>query len=517
MRLSTAVLTGWECETRGVAGTTGNLPPRRYVASVPVRRSTYDAIVVGAGPNGLTAAARLTREGRRVLVVEASSTIGGGSRTKSLGPDARYDVCAAVHPFGVSSPAFEHLRLGEHGLSWCHPPIGLAHPFDDGTAAVLRRATSDQPHATADGLGSDGRRWRAAVDPFAADWDRWRHLALGAVVPTVLRHPLAMARFGVVAGLPAVALARLFATKQAKSLIVGMAAHSGVALSQPATAGVAVALAAAGEAAGMPFAAGGSQSIVDTLAAVVREGGGNIETDRVIQRRSELPSSDALLLDLTPGQAASVLGMKQPRWRHGVAAWKLDLVLSAPLPWTAADCRHAGTVHVGGEGSEIARAERATAQGKLVDNPFVIVAQPSVADPSRAPVGQHVVWAYRHVPNGCTADDATGGIERQLDRFAPGWRDLVLHRQVTTAVDYSHYNLSYVGGDIAGGAMTLWQTIARPRLAFDPYRIQGTRVWLCSQSTPPGPGVHGMSGWHAAGSVLADQRRRSATPPVEDA
>lgn len=475
---------------------------------MPDRRSTYDAVVVGAGPNGLTAAARLTREGRRVLVVEAASTIGGGSRTKLLGPDARYDVCAAVHPFGASSPAFEHLRLDEHGLSWCHPPIGLAHPFDDGTAAVLRRATPDLPHATADGLGSDGRRWRAVVGPFAGDWDRWRHLALGAVVPTTMHHPLAMARFGTVASLPAVALARLFTTQQAKALIAGMAAHSGVSLAQPATAGVAVALAAASEAAGMPFAAGGSQSIVDALAAVVRHGGGVIETDRVISSRSELPSADALLLDLTPGQAASVLGMKQPRWRHGVAAWKLDLVLSAPLPWTAADCRLAGTVHVGGQARDIAIAERATARGELVDNPFVIVAQPSVADPSRAPAGQHVVWAYRHVPNGCNAEAATGGIERQLDRFAPGWRDLVLHRQVTTAVDYSRYNLSYVGGDIAGGAMTLWQTIARPRLAVDPYRIRGTGVWLCSQSTPPGPGVHGMSGWHAAGSVLADDDGR---------
>lgn len=467
------------------------------------RPSNYDAVVVGAGPNGLTAAARLTREGRQVLVVEAASTIGGGSRTQPLGPDARYDVCAAVHPFGASSPAFEQLRLNEHGLSWCHPPLGLAHPFDDGSAAVLRRATSVQPHGTSDGLGLDGRRWRAVVGPFARDWDRWRHLALGAVVPTAVHHPLAMARFGLVAGLPASVLARMFTTAEAKALIAGLAAHSGVALSQPATAGVAVALAAAGEAVGMPFASGGSQSIVDALSAVVRDGGGIIETGRTITSRSELPPCDALLLDLTPGQAAAVLGMKQPRWRHGVAAWKLDLVLSAPLPWTAAECRLAGTVHLGGRSGEIANAEQATAHGKLVDTPFVIVTQPSVADPSRAPAGQHVVWAYRHVPNGCSAGAATGGIERQLDRFAPGWRDLVLHRRVTTAVAYSRYNLSYVGGDVAGGAMTFRQTIARPRLAFDPYRIRGTRAWLCSQSTPPGPGVHGMSGWHAAGSVLA--------------
>ena len=471
------------------------------------RAVRYDAVIVGAGPNGLTAAARLARAGRSVLVLEAAETIGGGSRTKPLGPDARYDVCSAVHPFGASSPAFEELRLDEHGLKWCHPQIALAHPFEDGTAAVLRRSTPERPHATAAGLGTDERRWRTVVDPFARDWDRWRHLALGAVVPTVMRHPFAMARFGLVAGPPAAALWRAFKTDAARALIAGLAAHAGVPLSRPATGGVAVALAAAGEGAGMPFAAGGSQSIVDALASVITGAGGTIETERMISSRSELPACGALLLDLTPGQAASVMGRPAPRWRHGVAAWKLDLVLSAALPWTAPDCRIAGTVHLGGDSKEVARSERATCRGELPDLPFVIVAQPSVADEGRAPDGQHVVWAYRHVPNGCASDEATGGIERQLDRFAPGWRDLVLHRRVTTASDYELYNASYIGGDIAGGAMTTWQTIARPRLALDPYRIRGEAVWLCSQSTPPGPGVHGMCGWHAAGSVLSHRGR----------
>jgi phytoene dehydrogenase-like protein len=475
-----------------VAGTTVERPLDVYRGAV---RGSVDVVVVGAGPNGLTAAARLARAGRSVLVLEAAATIGGGSRTLALG-DARVDHCAAVHPFGATSPAFEELDLASHGVQWLRPPLGLAHPFDDGDAAVL-------DDDTASGLGVDEERWRRIVDPFAHDWDRWRHRVVGPVLRSVVEHPIAMTRFGVFGGLPAELLERLFRGRSARALVAGAAAHGGVPLTSLTTAGVALGLLAAGQSSGMPCAAGGSQTIVDALAAVVIANGGSIKTGRHVRAWSDVPTARSVLLDLVPAQAAAILGSAAPRWRHGVAAWKLDLVLSGPMPWTAEACRRAGTVHLGGNARELAAAERETARGHLPDRPFVIVAQPSVADSSRAPSGQHVIWAYRHVPNGCTNEGATGGIEMQFDRFAPGWRDLVVQRRVTTPAAYASYNESYVGGDIAGGAMTAWQTIARPRLAADPYRVRAHEgVWLCSQSTPPGPGVHGMCGWHAAGSVL---------------
>lgn len=460
----------------------------------------WDAVIVGAGPNGLTAAARLAVAGRRVLVLEAAGTIGGGARTKVLGPDARYDVCAAAHPFGATSPAFETLRLHEHGLAWAHPPIALAHPFDDGTAAVLDRDLGRM----IDRLGIDGERWRRLVGWMAEDWDRLRHLVLGPLIANVFRHPLALARFGLPAALPAVGASHLLRTREARALLIGMGAHGGIPQTHPTTAGVGLTLAAAAHAGGMPVAVGGSQSIVDALASVVRGAAGEIVCDHPVERIADLPPATAVLLDLTPGQAADLLGRPRPRWKRGVAAWKIDLVLREPMPWLAQPCRIAGTIHLGGDPSDIANGERATARGRLPERPYVIVTQPTIADPGRAP-GRHVLWAYRHVPNGCDDARATDGIDAQFDRFAPGWRDLVEHRQVTTALGYAAYNRSYEGGDIAGGAMTPWQTVARPRLALDPYRTKIEGVWLCSQSTPPGPGVHGMCGWHAAGSVLRHQ------------
>jgi phytoene dehydrogenase-like protein len=435
-----------------------------------------------------------------VLVVEAAPTIGGGSRTALLGDSgARYDHCAAVHPFGVSSPAFEALRLTDHGLRWLHPPTGLAHPFDDGTAATVRIGTGS-------GVGRDAARWQQIFGPFVSEWDSWRHRALDNVVAGAIRHPLAMAHFGSFAALPAMAFARLFAMPETRALIVGMAAHSGVSLRQPGTAGVALALLSAAESAGMPVAAGGSQSIVDALASVIRGAGGEIETDRRVTSLDDLPPAEAVLLDLDPHQAARIVGLPPPRWQHGLAAWKLDLVLSGPLPWMASECAGAGTVHLGGSARSIALAESRTLSGRVPELPYVLIGQPSIADPSRATSGQHVVWAYRHVPNGCTSEEATVGIERQLDRFAPGWRDLVRYRAVTRSLEFATYNANFVGGDIASGAMTPWQVIARPRLSVDPYRMKRDGVWLCSQATPPGPGVHGMSGWHAAGSVLKARR-----------
>lgn len=453
-------------------------------------------VVVGAGPNGLTAAARLALAGRSVLVLEASDTVGGGSRTGDLG-GARVDHCAAVHPFGALSPAFEALRLHEEGLEWLRPPVGLAHPFDDRTAAVL-----DGFH-TGSTLGVDAGRWDRIVGSLARSWPERQHLAIDPVVDNLRHHPLRMARFGALAILPSTVLERLFRTREARALVAGMAAHSGAPLSSPTTAGVALGLLAASATSGMPVARGGSQAIVDALARVVVGAGGVIETGRLVRSRGDLPAADAVVFDLVPGQIAEILGRPAPRWRHGVASWKLDLVLSEPMPWAAEAVRRAGTVHLGGTATEIADAERATVRGGLPERPYVIVAQPSVADVSRAGPDRHVVWSYRHVPNGCADDRATAGIERQFDRFAPGWRDLVVHRRVTTARGFAAYDASFVGGDVAGGAMNVRQTLARPRLALDPYRLRGEpSMWICSQSSPPGPGVHGMCGWHAAASVL---------------
>ena len=457
----------------------------------------YDAVVVGSGPNGLTAAARLALAGRSVLVLEAADTIGGGSRTVDLA-GARVDHCAAVHPFGSTSPAFDELDLTGRGVRWLVPPIALAHPFDDGTAAVLDVA------APGAGLGDDATRWDRLVGSLARDWDRQRHLALDPIPVGVRRHPLRMAAFGATAVLPAALVQRAFRTREARALLAGCAAHTGSPLTTPTTAGVAVGLLAAGTASGMPVAAGGSQAIVDALADVVREAGGVIECGRPVRSRADLPPARSLVFDLVPQQVASILGVASPRWRSGVAAWKLDLVLRSPMPWVAAAARSAGTVHLGGAADEIAAAEAETARGGLPECPYVIVAQPSVVDPSRAPAGHHVVWAYRHVPNGCTDDRASEGIERQFDRFAPGWRELVVHRRVTTTAGFAGSNESHLGGDVAGGAMTFRQVVARPRFALDPYRWPGeSGVWICSQSTPPGPGVHGMCGWHAAASVLS--------------
>jgi phytoene dehydrogenase-like protein len=460
---------------------------------------TFDAVVVGAGPNGLTAAARLARAGWKVVVYEASSTAGGGSRTDALTEDARADVCSAVHPFGAASPAFAELDLGAHGLRWAHPPVALAHPFDDGGAAELHRDLD----RTAAGLDVDGHRWRRIVGSTALRWDRRGPLLLQPVLRSVTRSPLEMARFGALAGLPATVVGRAFRQREARVLLGGLAAHTGADLARPLTAGVGITMAALAHVAGMPVATGGSQAIIDALVAVVTANGGEVVVDHPVERLDQLPPARATLLDVTPTQLAVMTGGRAPRWRHGVGACKVDLLLAGPLPWRSVACAHAGTVHLGGELAELSAAERSTVRGELPVLPFTIVAQPSLADPSRAPHGQHVVWAYRHVPNGCADPRAADGIDAQLDRFAPGWRDLVLHRRVTTATDYAAYNRSYIGGDIAGGAMTPWQTVARPRLALDPYRCGRDRVWLCSQSTPPGPGVHGMCGWHAAGSVLA--------------
>ena len=469
-----------------------------------------DAVVVGAGPNGLTAAARLAMNGWRVTVFERADRIGGGTRTEPFDSgggdsvDGVYDVCSAAHPFAAFSSAYTELRLERYGLRWRHAPMPLAHPLDDGTAAVLHRSVGE----TAAGLGPDAAAYHALVDPLLT---RWPALAEGLLDPLlrVPRHPFVMARFGLAGGQPASWLVRRFDTPGARALFAGLAAHAYLPLTRPFTAGIGLALGVAAHAVGWPVAEGGSQAIADALAAVITDYGGQIVTSHDVTSLAALPRAGATLLDLAPRNVVSVAdgrldglrGWPLRRWRYGPAAQKVDYLLSGPVPWTAPACRDAGTVHVGGTFEEVAAAERATASGSLAEAPFTLVVQPTVADPTRAPEGRHVLWTYCHVPHGAGADHSDR-LEAQLDRFAPGWRDLVVARRARGPLDFEADNPNDVGGDIAGGSLGGTQLVVRPWGLRDPYRTPLPGVWLCSASTPPGAGAHGMCGWHAAGRVL---------------
>lgn len=465
----------------------------------------WDAVVVGAGPNGLTAAVTLARAGRSVLVVEAEDTVGGGARSAPLTVAGfTHDVCSAIHPLGAASPVFARLPLGEHGLRWLHPDIPLAHPLDGGRAAVLHRSVAE----TAEGLEAGGRGWQRLFGRVTASWD---DLISGLVQPLrVPRRPLGAALFGLHALRPAASVARgALAGDLAPALFAGMAGHSVLPLDTPGTASFGLMLGAAAHAVGWPVAAGGSQAITDALAAHLVALGGAVETGRRVHTLGDLPSARAILLDVSPRGLLAIAGDRLPdryrrrleRFRHGPGVCKVDWALDGPVPWTAPQCRRAGTVHVGGTLEEVAEAEATVARGEHPDRPFVIAAQQSVADPSRAPQGQHTLWGYCHVPNG-SAVDMTDAIERQIERFAPGFRDRVLARVTRTAADFEAYNPNYVGGDITGGAHTLAQLAMRPAPRLHPHRTPDPGLFLCSASTPPGAGVHGLCGYHAARGAL---------------
>ncbi len=469
-------------------------------------RARYDAVVVGAGPNGLTAAARLATQGHRVLVLEAAEQIGGGTRTEQLTAESRYDVCSAIHPSGAMSPAFRSLQLQQHGLAWLEPRVPLAHPLDGGRAALLHHSIE----TTAEGLGDDGAAYRRLVGPLAERWATLTPELLGPILGGH-RHPLHFARFGLAALPPVTALARhRFRGDAAQALLAGLAGHASMPLTHWFTSGLGLGLGVAAHVDGWPVAAGGSAAISQALAAVATAHGAVIEVGHRVRSLAELPSATVTLLDVTPPQllALDTAGALRPwarrsfqRWRQGPGVCKADYLLTGPMPWTNADVRDAGTVHVGGTLAELAEAEAEVGQGRHPDRPFVLASQPSVVDPTRAPAGKHVLWAYTHVPNGSGVDHSPA-IERQLERFAPGWRDLIEHKVVRTAIDYGERNPNDVGGDIMGGAMDGLQLVLRPRLAADPYATSIPGVYLCSSSTPPGGGVHGMCGWHAAGRAL---------------
>ena len=470
--------------------------------------SPPDAVVVGAGPNGLSAAVTLARAGHSVLVLEAAATAGGGCRSEELTlPGFVHDVCAAIHPLGAASPAFAELPLADHGLEWVHPEAPAAHPLPDGRAAVLERSLD----ATAEGLGPDARAWRRAVGPLVRDWDGLSDSILGPML-RVPRHPVTLTRFGVRAVVPAKAFARrMFRGDAARGLFAGLAAHAILDLGSPLTASFGLTFAASGHAVGWPAARGGSQRVADALVSYLRSLGGAVETGCRVTSLADLPPARAVLFDLTPRQVVAIAGdrldpkirRRLGRFRYGPGSFKVDYALDGPVPWKTEECGRAGSVHVGGTLEEVVAAERDVAQGRHPERPFVLTSQPSRFDPTRAPAGRHTFWAYCHVPQGSTVD-MTAAIEDQLERFAPGFRDLVLARHTMSPADLERHNANNVGGDVAGGSHGGLQLVARPRLAADPYRltIEGMDAYLCSASTPPGAGVHGMCGWWAAHSAL---------------
>ncbi|MBW3618777.1 MAG: NAD(P)/FAD-dependent oxidoreductase [Actinobacteria bacterium] len=469
-----------------------------------------DAVVVGAGPNGLAAAIAIAREGYAVTVLEAEDEIGGGTRTEELTvPGVLHDVCSAIHPLGVGSPFLSQLPLAEHGLRWAHPDVGVAHPLDDGTAGVVLQSLDE----TVRRLGADGDAWRRT---FAWGVERFGPLMDDLLRPLtrVPRHPVALAPVGLQALLPATVVARRFRTEAGKALFGGLAAHAFLPLEAPLTASFGMMLTIAGHAAGWPVAVGGSRSITDAMASYLRSLGGEIHTGVRVRRLSDLPRTRVALLDLTPRQILAIAGDELPgrvrgayeRWRYGPAAFKVDYAVEGAVPWTAEGPRRAGTVHLGGTFDEVAAAEREVAAGRAPQRPFVLVGQQHLADPSRSVGDVHPLWAYAHVPNGYDGD-LTDAIDAQIERFAPGFRDRVIARHVWTPAALEAHNSNYVGGDIAGGSHGGMQLLGRPRLATDPYWTGVPGLYLCSSSTPPGAGVHGMCGANAARSALKALRR----------
>ena len=464
-----------------------------------------DAVVVGSGPNGLAAAIAIARAGRSVTVYEANHEIGGGSRSGELTrPGLIHDLCSAFHPMATGSPFFRELDLSKHGLRWIQPDAPLVHPLDDGSAAVLERSVE----ATAKALGPDGGPW---LDLFASSVAQWRPLFDDALRPlvNVPRHPFVLARFGLLAMRSARHVASRFQREPARALFAGIAAHSFLPLEAPFSAAAGMLLAIAGQAVGWPIARGGSGAIIHALAAQLRELGGVITADRHVQSMSDIPSARAYLFDTSPAAleliAADRLsaGYRRAlrRYRRGPGIFKLDYALEGPVPWRAKECLRGGTVHLGGTFDEIARGEAEIWQGRAPERPFVLVGQQSLFDDTRAPAGKHTLWAYCHVPNGSTTE-MTERIEAQIERFAPGFRERVLERRIMTPADVEHENANNLGGDIANGAHTLPQLFMRPKWAIDPYATSARDIYLCSAATPPGGGVHGMCGYHAARSAL---------------
>jgi phytoene dehydrogenase-like protein len=470
----------------------------------------YDAVVVGSGPNGLATAIELARNGCSVLVIEANETLGGGVRSKEATlPGFIHDICSTAYPLVVGSPFLSKLPLEQHGLEWINPELPMAHPLDDGTAAEMHTSVE----RTANLLGVDSEAYRSLMGPFV---DRADDMAPDILAPLQIpRHPLLLARFGIRALMPATILAnRIFKTDHAQALFSGIAAHAFMKLNRPLTAAIGMVLGIYGHRHNWPFVKGGSQKLTDAMVSYFRSLGGEIRTGWRVASLDELPTARATILDVTPQQVLEMAGDRLPsglyrrslkRYRYNPGVFKVDWAVSEPVPWTAEAARRAGTVHVGGTMREIAISENLTNRGLHPEKPFVLLAQQSVFDSTRAPDGKHTVWGYCHVPNGSTVD-MTERIEQQIERFAPGFRETILAKATRFTFDLEAENPNCIGGEINGGVQDIWQHFTRPAPRWSPYRTPIDGVYLCSASTPPGGGVHGMSGYHAARAVLADLR-----------
>ncbi len=466
----------------------------------------YDAVVVGSGPNGLGAAIELARAGKRVKVLEAQPTFGGGARSAALTlPGFTHDVCSAIHPLAASSPFFQSMPLEKFGLVWKYPESQFAHPLDDGTAGVLERSLED----TAASLGVDGEAWIRWMRPFVDRWDDFKH-ALFTPLTRPPKAPVLLARFGIHALRPAFDFAEEeFEGPQAKALFAGAAAHSFGRLQSPLTASLGFVLSIAGHAVGWPTPRGGTQKLTDALLGYFQSMGGEVEAGAPVESMAQLADAKAVFFDTSARVMVRICGdALPPRYHRAIAdfhpgpgVFKLDYALSGPVPWTAEACRRAGTIHLGGTLAQVAQSETEVNDGQPPLRPYVLVAQQSLFDDTRAPAGQHTLWAYCHVPNGSTFD-MTERIEAQLERFAPGFRSLVLARSVKTPADAEANNANYAGGDISAGGIDGLQLFFRPRLAITPWATPNPRLFLCSASTPPGPGVHGMAGFWAARTAL---------------
>jgi len=471
-----------------------------------LEKTDYDAIVVGSGPNGLAAAIALQQKGLSVLVVEAKDTIGGGLRSAELTlPRFTHDICSAIHPMAAASPFFSTLPLQQFGLQWLQPTLPAAHPFDGGKAAVLYQSLSE----TAAALGIDEDAYTKLMQPIVNDWSV---LVNDLLAPFhIPKHPLPMASFGLKAVASALQLSKRFTTEEAKGLFAGMAAHSIQPLSNLTTSAIGLVLMAAAHKGGWPIPKGGSQQLANALASYFTSIGGTIQTGLYVKSLKSLPSSKAVLFDITPKQLLQIAGHRfsalyqwqLEKYRYGMGVFKVDFALAEAIPFTNENCRKAGTIHIGNTLQEIAEAEKATSVGKHPNKPFVLLAQQSLFDSTRAPQGKHTAWAYCHVPNGSTID-RTEAIEQQIERFAPGFRERILAKHSFNTAELESYNPNYIGGDINGGIIDIGQLVTRPALRWSPYKTSAKGLYICSSSTPPGGGVHGMCGYHAAQQVLKD-------------
>lgn len=471
-----------------------------------MEHSKYDAVVVGSGPNGLSAAIFLQQAGLSVLILEAKEQIGGGLRSAELTmPGYLHDVCSAIHPLAVSSPFLKTLPLKNHGLDFVYPEVSAAHPFDSGDAAVLKGSAEE----TASDLGSDAGAYLELLEPLLRKWPDLLSDILGPLgIPD---HPLDLASFGLKALRSASAMTAKFRTEKARGLWAGMAAHSMQPLGNLTTAAIGMVLLATGNKVGWPIPIGGSKAIADSLSSYFLSLGGRIQTGVPVKSMSDIPQASAILFDLTPKQLLEIAPERfsplyrwqLQRYRYGMGIFKIDWALDGQVPFKSEACRKAGTIHLGNTFEEIEAAEKMVSRGQHPDKPFVLFAQQSLFDSSRAPEGKHTAWAYCHVPHG-SETDMTAAIENQVERFAPGFKDLILAKHTMNTRQVEVYNPNYIGGDINGGVIDITQLFTRPVLSVSPYRTSAKGIYICSSSTPPGGGVHGMCGYHAARQVLKD-------------